>query len=400
MALPTEDREFTIQGRVSNEQTGEFLEGVNCVLAGTSAKTDRQGRFTLKVMLAVDPETDQIRSLNTNVIYTKGQFAPKTQSILTGSNKVKSVLNNIALTDLPTSIQQEINKVQRQAEETIEQVKNSLPKDPTAALFRLINRAIQRLTSSLLPLLIRQLALFGISSLTQRAEKSCPNRDGMMQVIRQKNKATRELNNIFRRIATVTALAGVFLSLRSALSSARISLFSIPLPTTLGIPPGPAGGVIFSQPIGNTLTLDETVDKIKENENRFGNINRALLSAVLMLTIVIARIVRLNQQLDEIVNECSEELGEEFTSEALSEELIALATEEVEDGNPRTTNVNGFNLEVQVDDMAVGSLKRRFAVARDSNGVIVLRGEKSLSASDQILIDELAYYIQVNNLKA
>ena len=400
MALPTEDREFTIQGRVSNEQTGEFLEGVNCVLAGTSAKTDRQGRFTLKVMLAVDPETDQIRSLNTNVIYTKGQFAPKTQSILTGSNKVKSVLNNIALTDLPTSIQQEINKVQRQAEETIEQVKNSLPKDPTAALFRLINRAIQRLTSSLLPLLIRQLALFGISSLTQRAEKSCPNRDGMMQVIRQKNKATRELNNIFRRIATVTALAGVFLSLRSALSSARISLFSIPLPTTLGIPPGPAGGVIFSQPIGNTLTLDETVDKIKENENRFGNINRALLSAVLMLTIVIARIVRLNQQLDEIVNECSEELGEEFTSEALSEELIALATEEVEDGNPRTTNVNGFNLEVQVDDMAVGSLKRRFAVARDSNGVIVLRGEKSLSASDQILIDELAYYIQVNDLKA
>lgn len=400
MALPTEDREFTIQGRVSNEQTGEFLEGVNCVLAGTSVKTDRQGRFTLKVMLAVDPETDQIRSLNTNVIYTKGQFAPKTQSILTGSNKVKSVLNNIALTDLPTSIQQEINKVQRQAEETIEQVKNSLPKDPTAALFRLINRAIQRLTSSLLPLLIRQLALFGISSLTQRAEKTCPNRDGMMQAIRQKNKATRELNNIFRRIAAVTALAGVFLSLRSALTSARISLFSIPLPTTLGIPPGPAGGVIFSQPIGNTLTLDETVDKIKENENRFGNINKALLSAVLMLTIVIARIVRLNQQLDEIIDECGEELGEEFTVEDLSQELIDLATEEVADGNPRTTNVNGFNLEVQVDNMAVGSLKRRFAVARDSNGVIVLRGEKSLSATEQILIDELAYYIQVNDLKA
>ena len=220
-----------------------------------------------------------------------------------------------------------------------------------------------------------------------------------MQAIRQKNKATRELNNIFRRIAAVSALAGVFLSLRSALSSARISLLNIPLPGTFGVQP-PSGGVIFSQPIGNTLTLDETVDKIKENENRFGNINKALLSAVLMLTIVIARIVRLNQQLDEIIDECGEELGEEFTVEDLSQELIDLATEEVEDGNPRTTNVNGFSLEVQVDDMAVGSLKRRFAVARDSNGVIVLRGEKSLSATEQILIDELAYYIQVNNLKA
>lgn len=400
MALPTEDREFTIRGRVSNQQTGEFLEGVTATLAGASTKTDRQGRFSLTVTLAVDPETDQVRSLNTTVIYTKGQFVPNTQNILTGSNRVKEVLNNISLTDLPTSIQQEINKVQRQAEETIEQVKNSLPKDPTAALFRLINRAIQRLTSSLIPLLIRQLGLFGISAISQRAEKSCPNRDGMMQAIRQKNKATRELNNIFRRIAAVTALAGIFLSLRSALTSARISLFSIPVPTTLGIPPGPAGGVIFSQPIGNTLTLDDTVDKIKENESRFGNINKALLSAVLMLTIVIARVVRLSQQLDEIIEECGEELGEEFNVESLSEELIALASEEVEDGNPRTTNVNGFNLDVQVDDMAIGSLKRRFAVARDSNGVIVLRGEKSLSATDQILIDELAYYIQVNDLKA
>lgn len=113
---------------------------------------------------------------------------------------------------------------------------------------------------------------------------------------------------------------------------------------------------------------------------------------------MLSRIVRMNNQLDELINECSGD--EDFTIEALSEELIALATEEAEDGNPRTTNVNGFNLDVQVDDMAVGSLNRRFAIARDSNGVIVLRGEKSLSASDQILIDELAYYIQVNNLKA
>lgn len=48
----------------------------------------------------------------------------------------------------------------------------------------------------------------------------------------------------------------------------------------------------------------------------------------------------------------------------------------------------------------VGTLDRRRAVAKDSKGIIVLRGEPSFSATDQILIDELAFYITSNNLKA
>jgi hypothetical protein len=48
----------------------------------------------------------------------------------------------------------------------------------------------------------------------------------------------------------------------------------------------------------------------------------------------------------------------------------------------------------------VGSLIKRQAIAKDSKGIIVLKGEPSFSASDQILIDELAFYITNNNLKA
>ena len=48
----------------------------------------------------------------------------------------------------------------------------------------------------------------------------------------------------------------------------------------------------------------------------------------------------------------------------------------------------------------VGQLKRRRAVAKNKQGVIQLKGEPSFSSSDQILIDELAFYITSNNLKA
>jgi len=400
MALPNEDREYTVRGRVNNRQTGDFLEGVSVRLAGEEVKTDNQGRFSITVKLPTDPEDDTVSGPRF-ITYTKSRFTPNTQNIITGGNKVKTTLDNTALDDIETAIEREINKQKRRAEEVIDQVKNALPKDAVRAIMAFVTRALQRLASSLVPLLIRLLINFGISSFDQRQDRVCPNRDGLMNTVRRKNKITRELNNIFARITAISALAAIFLSLRGALTAARISIFNIPLPTTLGIPPGPAGGVIFSQPIGATMTLDDTVDKIKENESKFGSINTALLSAVLMLTIVIARIVRMNQEMDELIAECGEELGEEFTSEVLAQELIDLANEEVtEQGQPATPIVNGFNLSVQVDDMAVGSLKRRFAVARDSNGVIVLRGEKSLSATDQILIDELSYYIQSNDLKA
>ena len=46
------------------------------------------------------------------------------------------------------------------------------------------------------------------------------------------------------------------------------------------------------------------------------------------------------------------------------------------------------------------SLKRRRAIARNRAGVIMLRGEYSFSSIDQILIDELVFYIQQNDLKA
>ena len=45
-------------------------------------------------------------------------------------------------------------------------------------------------------------------------------------------------------------------------------------------------------------------------------------------------------------------------------------------------------------------LKRRRAVARNSQGIIMLKGEPSFSSNDQILIDELVFYINQNDLKA
>jgi len=51
-------------------------------------------------------------------------------------------------------------------------------------------------------------------------------------------------------------------------------------------------------------------------------------------------------------------------------------------------------------EITENSLKRRRAIATNKQNLVMLKGEWSFSSIDQILIDELVFYIQQNNLKA
>jgi hypothetical protein len=84
---------------------------------------------------------------------------------------------------------------------------------------------------------------------------------------------------------------------------------------------------------------------------------------------------------------------------AISAELTALTTQQSNQLSPIIINVNGFEMGVETE-ATTNTLKRRRAIARDKNGVVMLKGEWSFSSIDQILIDELTFYIQQNNLKA
>ena len=60
--------------------------------------------------------------------------------------------------------------------------------------------------------------------------------------------------------------------------------------------------------------------------------------------------------------------------------------------NP-TLAAGEMGVETEVTDKP---LKRRRATATNAQGVVMLKGEWSFSSIDQILIDELVFYIQQN----
>ena len=127
-----------------------------------------------------------------------------------------------------------------------------------------------------------------------------------------------------------------------------------------------------------------------------------MLTNLIFLIAGAATVILLLKAIDDLAQECAQENGVELPELlAINQELLDLTDESKDDGNSVIENINGFILSVETDNKnPVGTLKRRFAVAKNEDEVTLLKGEPSFSSNDQILIDELVFYIQQNNLKA
>ena len=204
-------------------------------------------------------------------------------------------------------------------------------------------------------------------------------------------------------ITTNNTLATAFFALSIYLKGVRLAMDAIPAPQATGLPPAKDfGGLIFALPYSFTASLQHLNDELEKLEEQYKGLNRSILTSLVFLIAGVATCLLILKELDKMTQECAEENGtSNLELEAINQELLDLSLDQEEDGNPVVPSVNGFIFSVETDNKnPVGSLKRRFAVAKDARGVTLLKGEPSFSSSDQILIDELIFYIQQNNLKA
>jgi hypothetical protein len=154
--------------------------------------------------------------------------------------------------------------------------------------------------------------------------------------------------------------------------------------------------------VGVPYSLVAKLEDVKKLLNDLGDISKdlkkALLISLIFLVISLIIILRYLKRIDELIEKCAD-VG--IPMEQISAELLALQIGAETQGNPILTNVNGFKLSViQEDKFKVGKQYRRRAIAKNSGGITILQGEPSFSAEDQILLDELSFYIVQNNLKA
>ena len=146
-------------------------------------------------------------------------------------------------------------------------------------------------------------------------------------------------------------------------------------------------------------------DLIKNLEDKIEFLKNKGKAGGIQLRFIISKlnqVIQLLSVLDTLIGGCAEELGATLDEqEQISQELLKSTQEQSQQLSPVVTNVNGFDMAVvTIDNVTIGGLKRRRAIAKNPQGVIMLQGEPSFSSNDQILIDELVFYIQQNDLKA
>jgi len=367
--------------------------------------TDKKGNFTIKVKVPVIP-ANQKTPLDIALLFSKSGFLPSTSTILNGDRTIKTTLSASSITNIEEAaknLSQEYRDKIDQAQSKVSSLALDLFDKVISVRKDSIAKVVDTIKTKLLPLAVSLLLAFGIAKVTQMNRKTCPTPTALDNVFRTRNRVVRQLNQLFRTITINTALAAAFFALAKTLKGVRLSLDALPAPQAVGtFPAKDFGGLIFAQPYSFTAKLQAISAKLKELEEQNESLNRAILTSLIFLIAGCATVVILLKSIDKLIQECAEEAGgSQLQLVAINQELLDLAEEEEEDGNPVIPALNGFIFSVETDNKnPVGTLKRRFAVAKNNQGVTLLKGEPSFSSSDQILIDELIFYIQQNDLKA
>lgn len=394
---------YEIRGRLFNKNTNSPLEGVKinpvfCIIEGPPPISDSQGKYKTTITIpVVGDEKQGIENsvLKSQLFYSKENFSPSQQVLINRDNTVKTDLSTIDMLDINYAAEEIDKEIQIKLDGGINKLaKLSLSGvDKIIILRRLaINKVTNVVKLKLIPLALQIFILFGVVKIQDISKGiSCPSPDLLNSAISKRNKVVRQLNQIYKTIVINSALAGVALYLSFQLKGIISQINTLAFP--LASPPG----------IGLPYTIVGTLDGIKNKLNEISEDNKKLnkqiiISLAFLVAALIIVLIYL-KRIDGMIQECAQNSN----LEPLSPELSSLREEnERADTSSSNTdsNLNGFIFNVVDDKSEVGNLKRRFAIAKNVDGVVLLRGEPSFSANDQILIDELKFYIQQNKLKA
>jgi hypothetical protein len=236
-----------------------------------------------------------------------------------------------------------------------------------------------------------------VLKILDKFSNQCPSEKEIIQILKIRNTLLKNIGSLTKRINALKSIANK-LSIAITAAKVIISLLkATPLPTTIGTPPGPAGGVIFSLTVGKVISVGDrlaTINKLLE----LLEADRAGILGVINATS--ASLDNLRNRLSAIdlaVEECSKESPNLTGILAETQPKSNTGTEGVPqnafgEDDPRFS-YKGYKLEILQDPNSPQIAPRRYAIARDRRGIAVLKGPPSFSSSTDVLLDEIKFRI-------
>ena len=351
-----------------------------------------------------------------NVIFSKEGFQSKTIPLYSPEGTLRT-LGTVELLDNETYIQKEIDKNQGFSKQQIDELLKD-KKDLNWYTQKKLNDIINQLKKRVLPLILTPIIIkFGISDpsslinqlkdinrsnlnpdiLQQQTTDLisnniqnpdfCPDPNSLKEIVRIKNSITLQLNRTMNILDTTTKfVTGLTAFIQTTNIVYQILKFS-PIP----IPPG--------APVSLVGLIEDSKDYFDKDLKKFASISSGILAILVIVRETLTQILDYSNLLDTLIQQCYPE--SELELENLNAQLRNLSQNQntSKGTNQILSEVNGFKLEIE-SEITNKSFKRKRAIAKDPKGVIALKGEYSFSSKEQILLDELSFYIKSNNLKA
>ena len=222
-----------------------------------------------------------------------------------------------------------------------------------------------------------------VLELLKEFASGCPNRARMLQIIKIKDNLLKVINSFQKRVDKVKTLPN---SLKPVIGTAKLAIeiiSNIPIPTAI-IPPT-TGGIGVPMSVLNRYSkainvLTKTVDVLE------GDVS-SVTSMVNLISGPISSLQKRLQSLDVKLQDCSK--GDPT--------IIAQAQPKENTGSEGTPNSDylykGYTLEILQDPNSPKIAPRRYALAKNKVGVVIIIGDSSFSSSTQVLLDELKFKI-------
>lgn len=216
---------------------------------------------------------------------------------------------------------------------------------------------------------------------------TCPPQEEILRLISKRNALASGIAQIQNQFVTLSRTANTIEGIVTFLQVPINIIKVLPLPTAL---PGVTTGVVVT--VGDILRI------IQENLTKFKSIAGGVDFIVQYGNTILSQLSTKLNELDTNIQQCAQELNIQY--ELINNELNSSGENILSDLDSSNLVYKGFTFEIKYDELNQTPYPKRYAVAKNQSGIILLRSESSFASDPNVLIEELKFQIDTQNLKA
>jgi len=238
-----------------------------------------------------------------------------------------------------------------------------------------------------------------VFKINEEFQNQCPKVEALKRIVQVRNNLYKVINNYQKIVGRYKVLSN---SLKPPIKTAKILIKLLkldPTPIAIGTPPlKDFGGLISSKTAGMQNSSADRLRKVDKLLEALEDDQRAIEEILQDVTPSLSRAKELLENINTNIQNCVEFIAEN------DKESIAKLIKEVQPFETNTeSNINteefsyrnlqgiDYTLEIVTQTEGISIVPKRYAVAKDKIGVVVLRGPSSFSSDTKILLDELKF---------